>query len=118
MKIHKLELGFINIAVAGFKKDKPFIYAMDSSKKFMPLFCSAGSIYNCIERDEKSIDSYIKVATRALGGLQKEGMDRQKIFLRTRVTKIFKYLSEKHDCISSSGDMVFITPEGSVKESF
>lgn len=114
---YKLE-GFTNIALAGFRKGEPFIYAMDSSTRFMPMLCSVGSIYNCIDRKEKSIDLYINIVTRALGGIQKEGIDRQKIFLRTHIPKIFKYLSEKYDSISASGDVVFIMQDSSAKESF
>lgn len=119
MRQHNLALeGFNNIAVAGFRKDKPFIYAMDSSNRFRPELCYNGSIYSRTERDEGKADLYIKVVTRAWGELQKESVDQQKEFLRAQIAKIFKYLNEKHDCISAAGDIVFITPEDSIRESF
>lgn len=116
MKKRQQEIrGFTNIAIGGFVKGKPFICAMDSKDKFKPLFCREGSIYSCIEKDEGDIDRYIKNITQELGRARGDSIEEQKGLLKDGITGIIRVLSERYECISRSGDIVFITREGAVK---
>jgi len=110
--------GFTNIAIAGFDRKTPFICTWDSSKEFRPFICRSGSIYNCLEDSKGDIGRYIKIVTSVVGAFQNRGITEQKEFLRGQIKKIMKHLSSEYDYISASGDMVFITREGSTAESF
>lgn len=109
----KLE-GFTGIIVSGFENGKPFVCAMDSKDKFRPMFCQRGSIYNRIEEGKTPFDHYVKEATVAFLTIQ--GLEKRKDFLRTITKNIFKSLSKKYDYISRDGDLVFMTPGGSLSE--
>jgi 20S proteasome alpha/beta subunit len=109
--------GFTNIVVAGFNKNNPFIYTMDSKDKFHPVFCGNGSyVYSRIEENLTGIDEYIKKAVSPLGSLQEDSINKQKYFIRAQLQKIFILLGAKYEHISKEFDLVFITQGSSILE--